>query len=172
MDTNLRKTRLLSRGDDSLAAVVPRLLVVDDDPVVQTSVTQCLRSAGYPTDVASDGEEGWELLHLAHYQLLITDNAMPRLTGIELLQRIRAAGLFLPAILASGTMPWDPVDVPRELQPLAILQKPYSSRDLLRLVREAISAAAEGGAPMRTSASSPGSKSHGQREDGGSTSVH
>ena len=61
--------------------------------------------SGYAVDVAEDGAAAWEALQANRYELLITDNNMPRLTGIELLKKLRSARMALPVILVSGTMP-------------------------------------------------------------------
>ena len=50
---------------------------------------------------ASDGEEAWDALHCGHYDMLITDNEMPRLSGIKLVERVRDSGMSLPIIMAT-----------------------------------------------------------------------
>ncbi len=112
-----------------------RVLVVDDDPQVRETNLRFLRRAGYDATAANDGEDGWAALRHGNFVLLLTDNAMPRLTGIELIGRMRAHGLTLPAILASGSLPWDGRAIPLELLPLAVLAKPYDFVALIALVR-------------------------------------
>ncbi len=73
---------------------VPRqaALVVDDEAEVQNTVVEYLEKLGYqPVLRASDGEEAWKVLedHSGAIDLIVSDWEMPRLTGIELLRRVR-----------------------------------------------------------------------------------
>jgi len=110
-------------------------LVVDDDESVRAVSVRVLQLAGYKVDTASDGEAGWEALRRDVFHLLITDNCMPRLSGLELIVRLRAAGMALPVIFASGTLPWGAATVPPALQPVTTLGKPFCIAELLARVR-------------------------------------
>lgn len=115
-----------------------RILVVEDDGDVCETIGRLLRHAGYQVDSANDGEAGWDALLHYRFNLLVTDNRMPRLTGVELIGRLRASGSSLPAILASGTLPWEEQDAPQELLPMATLEKPFTGVQLLAKVRAAL----------------------------------
>lgn len=112
-----------------------RVLVVEDDESVREVSARYLQLAGYKVDTAGDGEAGWEALRRDVFHLLITDNCMPRLSGLELIVRLRAAGMALPVILASGTLPWCEATVPLALQPVTTLGKPFCVGELLARVR-------------------------------------
>src|SRR5690349_3599428 len=79
-----------------------RILVVDDDLVLCVFHTEVLAGAGFEVDMAEDGEAGWQALQAKNYDLLITDNHMPRVTGIELLKRLRLEEQDIPVIMVSG----------------------------------------------------------------------
>src|SRR6266498_4950023 len=64
-----------------------RILVVEDQPALRSLSAQVLVRSGYEVDVAEDGMAGWEALRAESYDLLITDNQMPRLSGLELVDR-------------------------------------------------------------------------------------
>jgi two-component system sensor histidine kinase and response regulator WspE len=72
-----------------VAASARRVLVVDDSLTVREMQRKLLAARGYRVDVALDGEDGWNQLRAAEYDLVITDIDMPRLDGIGLLERIR-----------------------------------------------------------------------------------
>ena len=109
-----------------------RILVVEDDEIIRAIVAHAIAQLGYMVDTAENGEQGWEKLNLHHYDLLITDNNMPRLTGLELVQMLRSASMMLPVILASGgTSHVDPA-----LQITASLPKPFYTEQLLKIVQE------------------------------------
>ena len=121
-----------------------RILVVDDEMFVRQLISDVLVDSGYHVDTAKDGEAGWKALHAARhapesYHLLITDNNMPKLSGIELIRKLRAERVALPIILASGTPPTEleRADLTESLQPVAILIKPFSISDLMQMVKNA-----------------------------------
>ena len=88
------------------------ILVVDDDAGVREVLASLLRRSGYRVSCANNGEAGWEALCANPYDALVTDHAMPRLTGLGLLRRVRAGTLnALPVILISGKMPWEEADL-------------------------------------------------------------
>ena len=113
-----------------------RILVVDDDRGILQLNTEVLQHSGYEVDSAADGAAAWEALQLKPYDLMITDNNMPKLTGFELLQKLRAAHIVLPVIVASGTF-FSPEAAPTPwCQPEAALLKPYTIEALLRVVEK------------------------------------
>jgi DNA-binding response OmpR family regulator len=116
-------------------AISSRILVVDDDPGLRTMLKTVLGSAGYRISCAEDGEEGWHALCANRFDALITDHEMPRLTGLDLLRRVRARPLNVPVILTSGRIPWDQEDLTRLLPPGLALRKPFSFVELLACVR-------------------------------------
>lgn len=116
------------------ARAATRILVVDDEPTVRRVLVEILRHAGYQVDAVEGGFAGWDALGTGNYQLLVTDYCMPDLTGVELIQRLRAAGIGLPCLLASGALPYATPDLPDELQPGATLQKPFFPHELVAKV--------------------------------------
>ena len=81
-----------------------RILVADDSEALRRVMFDCLASAGFDVDTAAEGEAAWQAVQEDHYDLIITDNDMPRLTGLELSKRTRSAGLTLPIIMVSGSL--------------------------------------------------------------------
>ncbi len=114
--------------------------MVEDEPEIRRLNAVVLKDSGYEVDTADDGMTGWYALHATcqapdSYDLLITDYNMPGLTGLDLVERLRAAHMALPVIMASGTLPMEKL-MNRDdwLQPLATLPKPYSVEQLLGTV--------------------------------------
>jgi DNA-binding response OmpR family regulator len=68
----------------------PRILVVDDDPIVRRMVTGALARKGYVTEEAADGEEALRAIARRRPDALILDVEMPRLDGRETCRRLRA----------------------------------------------------------------------------------
>ncbi len=115
-----------------------RILVVDDDAAIRRLNAKMLLNCGYAVDVAADGAAGWQALQLDNYDLLITDNNMPNVTGIELLKQLHAARLDLPVIMATGKLPQAEFDRQPWLQPAATLVKPYTMEEMCRAVKKVL----------------------------------
>ena len=111
-----------------------RILLVDDDRDIRSLNAEILSHAGYQVDTAESAVNGWKALNTTHYDVLITDNGMPGLTGLDLIRQVRSADMTLSVILASGTVPADELNRSPWLEVSALLPKPYSSAELLRTV--------------------------------------
>lgn len=112
----------------------PRVLVVEDDAHLRRLSAKALVHRGYQVDTAEDGAVAWEALKHNRYDLLITDNGMPNISGIELLEHLHQAHLGLPVILVSGAMPAEELQRRPWLQIEAMLHKPYGVAEFLRTV--------------------------------------
>lgn len=114
------------------------ILVVDDDISLRELNTKVLVRSGYDVDAAEDGAAAWEALDANSYDLVITDNNMPKVSGVELLKKMRAARMDLPVIMATGTLPKEQFTLYPWLQPAATLIKPYTFEELLRTVKKVL----------------------------------
>ena len=117
-----------------------RILVVEDDVAIRQLNTRVLIRSGYRVDAVEDGTAGWEALHGNNFYLLITDHDMPKLSGLELVKKVRSARMTLPVILATGTLSMDELEQHPWLQVAATLLKPFSPQQLLKTVQEVLRA--------------------------------
>jgi DNA-binding response OmpR family regulator len=78
------------------------ILVVEDDRNLRQINATVLTHAGYAVDMDEDGDAAREALQAKRCELMITDNHMPRLTGIELLNKLRSTPMGLPVIMVTG----------------------------------------------------------------------
>ncbi|MBK9991864.1 MAG: response regulator transcription factor [Verrucomicrobia bacterium] len=115
------------------------ILVVDDVESIRDVVVAILKHAGFRVSVAQDGEMAWDALCADQFDLMITDHDMPRLTGVDLLRRVRASSLDLPVILMSGSIPYEETDLAELLRPGMAMGKPFSFAELLGNVRNVLS---------------------------------
>jgi two-component system chemotaxis response regulator CheY len=111
------------------------ILLVDDDTSLRRLGTEVLSRSGYEVEAAEDGAAAWEALNADSFDLMITDNNMPNLTGVELLKKLHATRMALPVIMATGQLPDEEFTQYPWLQPAATLLKPYSIEELLRIVK-------------------------------------
>lgn len=119
---------------------VHRILVVEDDPDIRRLNTEVLIHYGYEVDAAEDGALAWEALTTQGYDLMVTDNNMPNMTGVQLLKKLHGARMALPVIMATGFEPkWEFTQNPL-IVPTAMLLKPYTVAELLGAVRAVLRA--------------------------------
>ena len=119
-----------------------RILVVNNDPYLCHLSAEVLIRHGYEVNAAEDGAAAWEELQAYSYNLLITDQQIPKVSGVELLKKIHATRMALPVILATGTMPTRKFTRHPWLQPATMLRKPYSFEKLLGTVKNVLYATA------------------------------
>ena len=80
-----------------------RVLVVDDDAGVRSLLAQVLTDiASYHVDIAADGMEGLEKIRSSRYDLILTDLSMPRMSGMDFLQRSKEIDASVPVIVLTG----------------------------------------------------------------------
>jgi DNA-binding response OmpR family regulator len=114
-----------------------RILVVDDDTPNRWLHVDLLNKVGYYAFGAEDGAAGWNALQVYDCNLIITDNRMPKMTGVEMIAKVHAAGIDLPVIMATGVLPREFTQFPW-LKPAALLLKPYTLAELLGTVKKVL----------------------------------
>jgi len=121
-----------------------KVLVCDDEAHIVRAVEFKLRRAGLKVVTARDGQEGWECVQQEVPDLIVSDCQMPRMNGLELLERVRSwePSAQIPVIMLTGKGYELPVAELRDRLGVARgLSKPFSPRELeakvLQLLREA-----------------------------------
>jgi two-component system OmpR family response regulator len=114
--------------------VRPHILLVDDDATLTEMLRDYLAGEGFLVDALDDGEAGVAAALSGRYDAVILDVMMPRLSGIEVLRRVRA-GSSVPVIML--TAKGDDVDrvVGLELGADDYVPKPYYPRELVARLR-------------------------------------
>ena len=111
-----------------------RILVVDDEKAVRNLHLELLTSAGYEAMAAADGALAWDAIQTQHFDLMITDNSMPKVTGVELINKLIDANIRLPVIMATGALPQHEFKRHPWLSDITVLVKPVSNSALLSMV--------------------------------------
>ncbi|UVC09504.1 response regulator [Rhizobium sp. TH2] len=106
------------------------ILAVDDDALVLMNTVDMLEDLGHRVTSAYSGKAALELMSSTRFDIVITDHAMPQMTGAQLIAEIRARDANLPVILATGYAQLPP-DVEAGFPKLS---KPFSQADLERAV--------------------------------------
>ena len=113
----------------------PRILVVDDDQVIQQLLKVNLELEGYAVEVASDGQEALALFANFEPDLVLLDIMMPKLDGWEVARRLAGAtGGPVPIVLLSARAQESDVQKGTELGVAAYVTTPFDPIQLLHLV--------------------------------------
>lgn len=83
-----------------------RLLIVEDDPVLQDSLAEQLRDAGHVVDTAGDGKEGLYFAEEFKPDLAIIDLGLPIMSGMDLIRAIREQDLSFPILILTARDRW------------------------------------------------------------------
>ena len=132
-NTPVREAVLIPDRDRTISP--SHILVVDDHPDGRQLSVDVLAGAGYTVDAVKDGAAGWEAIQAHHYDLVITDNKMPRMTGLEMIEKLLSTGVNTPVLLATGELPTHEFARRPWLKPDATLLRPFSNEDLLEAVK-------------------------------------
>ena len=79
-----------------------KVLVVEDDRETADQMAVCLADGGYAVDLARDGQEALERGSRGDYAVITVDRLLPRLDGLEVVQRLRTTGVTTPALIISA----------------------------------------------------------------------
>lgn len=109
------------------------LLIADDEPMMRHLLTQTLESQGFKVLVAENGVEALSLVKANSVDLILTDIHMPKVSGLKLLENLRASPEQgkIPVILMSGDA--DHLK-PDQLMGATLLRKPFRRRELVELI--------------------------------------
>jgi CheY-like chemotaxis protein len=134
--------------------VTPRLLITDDDRDFRETIAGVLTDRGFETLQAADGEEALDIVSRHEVHLLLLDMQMPRLTGLETIERLREqppttwqpAGfsssiIALPWILISGALDEQIIARAQAACAFSVLPKPLRLPELTGAVTQALAQA-------------------------------
>ena len=112
-----------------------KVLIVDDEPNIVTSLTFLMNKGGFETSVARDGDEALAEVERFRPDLVLLDVMMPKRDGFEVAQKLRAAGhAQLKIILLTAKGRETEVAKGLAIGADAYVTKPFSSRELVDLV--------------------------------------
>jgi CheY-like chemotaxis protein len=117
-----------------------RILVVDDNGDSRQLSVDVLAAAGYKVEAVKDGAAGWDAFQYLDYDLILTDNKMPKMTGLEMIEKMYATRLSPPVIMATRHLPMDEFARRPWLKPDATLQRPFTNDELLAAVKKILHA--------------------------------
>jgi CheY-like chemotaxis protein len=124
---------------------LPRVLVVDDDPMVSMAIEVCLQRQGMEVTVADGGEAGMRALASQTFDVMIVDIFMPHMRGFESIRIFHERAPGIPLIAMSGyafastdTSSPDFLRMTLELGATCCLRKPFTPKALLAAVNDCL----------------------------------
>ncbi len=120
--------------------LVAKILVVDDEQDIRDVLRAALESNGYEVIESADAEGALSILEAGQVDLMLLDVFLPKMNGIELLERIRLQSAEVPVIVMSGRSPkaLNLLGIVDHSPAIRVLPKPFSPQQLLETVGEAL----------------------------------
>jgi len=136
---------------------VAKILVVDDDRVMQMTFQHVLAQGGHVLTLADDGRQALARFQTDRFDLVILDVFMPRMDGLEAMRLILKIAPDVPIIMTSGrpdipnsiSIP-DYLTMATKLGAVTALPKPFKPATLLSMVSDCLAAAGKKAAPSRS----------------------
>lgn len=125
-----------------------RILVVEDDLDLQGQISRTLEGVGYTVDCAADGEEGHFLGDTEPYDAVVLDLGLPKIDGLTVLRRWRAAGRAMPVLILTARDTWSEKVTGFDAGADDYLAKPFHVEELLARLRALIRRAAGHASPV------------------------
>ena len=134
IDNKARQTKRTPEPEPSKITAPLVVLAVDDDQLVLTNTVAMLEELGHSVFKATGGQQALHILRGNAVDLVITDQAMPGMTGVQLAEAMRAEWPGLPVILATGY-----AETPPDLHTcLSRLAKPFGQGALARAIADVV----------------------------------
>ncbi|MEM7292153.1 MAG: response regulator transcription factor [Pseudomonadota bacterium] len=112
-----------------------RALVIEDSDELREQIIETLRNSGFATDAAADGDEGAFMACEMPIDIAIVDLGLPGQDGIEIIQRVRAAGKIYPILILTARTRWQDKVEGLEAGADDYLAKPFHPEELLARLR-------------------------------------
>lgn len=81
---------------------MPKILIIDDERAIRSTLSEILQHEGYKADIAENGEDGLKKFSSENFDVVLCDIKMPKMDGIEFLEKAKAINPDVPIIMISG----------------------------------------------------------------------
>jgi len=128
-----------------------KVLVVEDEPRIAADVSGALKAAGMAVDLATDGEDAWFKGDTESYDAAILDLGLPKIDGLTVLKRWRAAGHRFPVLVLTARGVWTERVEGINAGADDYLPKPFEMEELVARLRALLRRSTGQAAPVLTS---------------------
>jgi DNA-binding response OmpR family regulator len=116
-----------------------KILVIDDEVGIREFIKMYFEEREYEVDIAADGQEGFEIFSKGSYDLVLCDMLMPRMIGIQVLEKIRSLKPDQKVIMMTGVKDETMVNKAKSLGCSFYINKPVKLQELEARVTECFS---------------------------------
>ncbi|MBI5847457.1 MAG: response regulator [Nitrospirae bacterium] len=120
------------------------ILIVDDEPAFRFSAGIALRQAGYITSEAQNGREALSMICIkescvAPFDAVLLDIQMPKMTGLELIDEVKAHGIDMPPVIVISGYADEPIVSDLEKKGYsALLHKPFEPTEMVKMIHKVL----------------------------------
>jgi DNA-binding response OmpR family regulator len=111
-----------------------KVLLIEDDEKIAKNIKEYLKKEGFRVDLAKDGEEGFYLAQHNNYDVLIVDWMLPKMSGIEVIKKLREKDILTPALILTAKS-----DIEDKVEGLNVaddyLTKPFEFEELVARIK-------------------------------------
>lgn len=125
-----------------------RVLLVEDEPVLNRQIDMALQEAGYAVDVATNGRDAWLMGDLENFDAVVLDLGLPQMDGLSVLRRWRASGRSMPVLVLTARDQWHEKVEGIDAGADDYLTKPFHTQELLARLRGLIRRASGHASPL------------------------
>jgi len=118
-----------------------KILVIDDEGLITTSLEQLLKKSGYDVDIANSGHAAMDKIKEMDFDLIISDIRMPEMNGVEVIKKIReylrqTGKSLVPEILITGYVDKENFEEAQQLKVADYIYKPFNIKEFLDVVKK------------------------------------
>jgi DNA-binding response OmpR family regulator len=114
------------------------ILVIDDDLGTRETFNWVLTAYGFRVTAVGSGARAVTVAKSGHFDLMVVDQVLPEISGIEVIRSLRSEGSDVPFVLVSAFLTRFIEDEARRLGAISVLEKPLTAEDLIAHVRAAL----------------------------------
>ncbi len=115
-----------------------RVLVVDDEKSIRTTLSEFLRAEGHDVETSADAEDALDRLRASAFDLVVTDIVLPRVSGVDLLRRVHACAPHVKVVMITGEPTVESAAEAVRAGAMDYLLKPIAKAAILRSVGHAL----------------------------------
>lgn len=119
--------------------MIPRILVIDDDPILAGLLQLTLQLEGFEVKIAGDGDAGMKILRAEKFDLILLDLVMPKIDGVKFLRLLNESNTDCPPVMVVSSAVDDRLT--HQLRPLGVIdvaRKPIEPAALVVRVKRAL----------------------------------
>ncbi len=136
--TDVVKEAEIAKSSATPKVMSRSILLVDDEDSIREAIQTILTNIGFNVDSAPDGQEALEVFksNPGKFDLLVTDQSMPKMSGVELTKAIRSTNSEIPILLSTGHLGVEEEQGFKDVGITGFIHKPWTAEELIKRIQE------------------------------------